>query len=87
EQSAGEKILWSEQSGPQNIDPIVWQRAASSAEIFWNGKQPTGAALNVTEALPRLHASTGWYSAASMPSIPLQPQWCAFRLDACDMYA
>jgi len=50
----GEQILWTEQSGPQNLDPIVWPRAASSAEIFWSAKQPTGAPLNVTEALPRL---------------------------------
>lgn len=48
-------MLWAEQSGPQNLDPIVWPRAASSAEIFWSAKQPTGAPLNVTEALPRLH--------------------------------
>ncbi|KAG1784413.1 glycoside hydrolase superfamily [Suillus plorans] len=51
----GEQILWSEQSGPQNVDLIAWPRAASSAEIFWSGKQPIGAALNVTDALPRLH--------------------------------
>lgn len=50
----GEQLLWTEQSGPQNLDPIVWPRAASSAEIFWSAKQPTGAPLNVTEALPRL---------------------------------
>ncbi|KAG1784410.1 uncharacterized protein HD556DRAFT_1464209 [Suillus plorans] len=47
-------------SGPQNVDPIVWPRAASSAEIFWSGKQPIGAALNVTEALPRLHWDKPW---------------------------
>ncbi|OJA13667.1 hypothetical protein AZE42_10834, partial [Rhizopogon vesiculosus] len=33
---AGEQMLWSEQSGPENLDPIVWPRAASSAEIFWS---------------------------------------------------
>ena len=53
---SGEQILWTEQSGPQNLDPIVWPRAASSAEIFWSAKQPSGAPLNVTEALPRLQA-------------------------------
>ncbi|OJA11466.1 hypothetical protein AZE42_10272 [Rhizopogon vesiculosus] len=61
----GEQILWSEQSGPQNLDPIVWPRAASSAEIFWSAKQPSGAALNVTEALPRLHVSTSRCSATN----------------------
>ena len=33
-------------------------RAAASAEIFWSAKQPTGAPLNVTEALPRLQVCT-----------------------------
>ncbi|KAG1794959.1 hypothetical protein EV424DRAFT_1449016 [Suillus variegatus] len=58
----GEQILWSEQSGPQNIDPI-----------------PTGAALNVTEALPRLHD-------VRYRMVQRGPQWCAFRPDACDIY-
>jgi len=53
---AGQQALWSEQSGPQNVDPIVWPRAAASAEIFWSA-QPGGTPLNVTEALPRLHVS------------------------------
>ncbi|KAG1851814.1 glycoside hydrolase family 20 protein [Suillus tomentosus] len=83
----GEQILWSEQSGPQNVDPIVWPRAASSAEIFWSGKQPTGAALNVTEALPRLHDVRYRMVQRGVNAIPLQPQWCALRPDACDMYA
>ncbi|KAG2096294.1 glycoside hydrolase family 20 protein [Suillus discolor] len=83
----GEQILWSEQSGPQNVDSIVWPRAASSAEIFWSGKQPTGAALNVTEALPRLHDVRYRMVQRGINAIPLQPQWCALRPDACDIYA
>ena len=34
----GEQLLWTEQSGPQNLDPIVWPRAAASAEVFWTGE-------------------------------------------------
>ncbi|KAG1799299.1 glycoside hydrolase family 20 protein [Suillus plorans] len=83
----GEQILWSEQSGPQNVDSIVWPRAASSAEIFWSGKQPTGAALNVTEALPRLHDVRYRMVQRGINAIPLQPHWCALRPDACDIYA
>ncbi|KAG1815815.1 glycoside hydrolase superfamily, partial [Suillus variegatus] len=84
----GEQILWNEQSDPQNVDPIVWPRAASSAEIFWSGKQPTGAALNVTEALPRLHVRRRYRMVQrGINGIPLQPQWCALRLDACDIYS
>jgi hexosaminidase len=83
----GEQLLWSEQSGPQNVDPIVWPRAASSAEIFWSAKQPTGAALNVTEALPRLHDIRYRMVQRGINAIPLQPYWCALRPNACDLYA
>ncbi|KAJ8587072.1 glycoside hydrolase family 20 protein [Rhizopogon salebrosus TDB-379] len=83
----GEQALWSEQSGPQNLDPIVWPRAASSAEIFWSAKQPTGAPLNVTEALPRLHDVRYRMVQRGLNPIPLQPQWCALRPDACDLLA
>ncbi|KAG8214807.1 glycoside hydrolase family 20 protein [Butyriboletus roseoflavus] len=83
----GEQLLWTEQSGPQNLDPIVWPRAASSAEIFWSAKQPTGAPLNVTEALPRLHDVRYRMVQRGVRAIPLQPQWCALRPDACDLYA
>lgn len=54
---SGEQILWTEQSGPQNLDPIMWPRAAASAEVFWSAKQPSGAPLDAAEALPRLHVS------------------------------
>lgn len=83
----GEQLLWSEQSGPENLDPIVWPRAASSAEIFWSGKQPTGAPLNVTEALPRLHDVRYRMVQRGLNPIQLQPQWCALRPDACDLTA
>ncbi|KAL0064340.1 Glucosamine-6-phosphate isomerase (Glucosamine-6-phosphate deaminase) (GNPDA) (GlcN6P deaminase) [Marasmius tenuissimus] len=33
----GQQLLWAEQSGPENLDPIMWPRAASSAEVFWTG--------------------------------------------------
>ncbi len=46
----GQHLLWTEQSSPSNLDPIVWPRAAASAEIFWSGPGRNG-----TEALPRLH--------------------------------
>lgn len=29
--------LWSEQSSPENLDPIVWPRLAAGAEVFWTG--------------------------------------------------
>ncbi|KAH7885159.1 glycoside hydrolase family 20 protein [Phlebopus sp. FC_14] len=83
----GEQILWAEQSGPQNLDPIVWPRAASSAEIFWSAQQPGGAPLNVTEALPRLQDIRYRMVQRGLNAIQLQPQWCALRPYACDLYA
>ncbi|KAF8133373.1 glycoside hydrolase family 20 protein [Boletus edulis] len=83
----GQHILWAEQSGPENMDSIVWPRAASSAEIFWSAKQPSGAPLNVSEALPRLHDVRYRMVQRGLNPINLQPQWCALRPDACDLYA
>ncbi|KAN0087813.1 glycoside hydrolase family 20 protein [Tylopilus felleus] len=81
----GEQILWTEQSGPQNLDSIVWPRAASSAEIFWSGKQPSGAPLNVSEALPRLQDVRYRMVQRGLNPIQLQPQWCALRPHECDL--
>ncbi|KAG6372770.1 glycoside hydrolase family 20 protein [Boletus reticuloceps] len=83
----GEQILWAEQSGPENLDSIVWPRAVSAAEIFWSAKQPSGAPLNVSEALPRLHDVRYRMVQRGLNPINLQPQWCALRPHACDLYA
>ena len=29
----GQQLLWTEQSGPENLDSIVWPRAAIAAEV------------------------------------------------------
>lgn len=29
----GQHLLWAEQSSPNNMDPVIWPRAASSAEV------------------------------------------------------
>ncbi|OCH90413.1 N-acetylhexosaminidase [Obba rivulosa] len=78
----GQHLLWTEQSGPENLDPIVWPRAASSAELFWSG-----AGGNVTSALPRLHDVSFRMRQRGVNSINLQPLWCALRPDACDLNA
>jgi len=83
----GQQLLWTEQSGPENLDSIVWPRAASSAEIFWSATQPGGVPLNVTEALPRLTDFRYRMVQRGVNAINLQPQWCALRPDACDLYA
>jgi len=82
----GEQLLWTEQSGPQNLEPIVWPRAAASAEVFWTGaNQPSGKPLDVGEALPRLHDLRYRLVQRGVNAINLQPEWCALRPDACDL--
>ncbi|KZT64170.1 glycoside hydrolase family 20 protein [Daedalea quercina L-15889] len=78
--AGGQHNLWAEQSGPENLDPIVWPRAAASAEVFWSG-----AGGNVTAALPRLHDVSFRMRQRGINSISLQPLWCALRPDECDL--
>ncbi|RDB14630.1 Beta-hexosaminidase 2 [Hypsizygus marmoreus] len=78
----GQQLLWTEQSGPSNLDPIAWPRAASSAELFWSG--PGG---DVSKALPRLHDVAFRFVQRGVNAIPLQPLWCALRPGACDLDA
>ncbi|TFK39092.1 N-acetylhexosaminidase [Crucibulum laeve] len=81
----GQQLLWTEQSSAENVDSIVWPRAAVSAEIFWTGATlPTGVARNVAEALPRLHDVRYRMVQRGIRAIPLQPTWCALRPHACD---
>ncbi|KAI0027932.1 N-acetylhexosaminidase [Vararia minispora EC-137] len=78
----GQHLLWTEQSGPENLDSIVWPRAASSAELFWSG--PGG---NVSAALPRLHNVAYRMRTRGVKAISLQPEWCAIRPGVCDLTA
>ncbi|KAI0671138.1 N-acetylhexosaminidase [Trametes maxima] len=76
----GEQLLWTEQSGPENLDSIVWPRAASSAEVFWSG--PGG---NLSTALPRLHDVAFRMRQRGVKAIQLQPLWCALRPGQCNI--
>ncbi|RPD56093.1 beta-hexosaminidase [Lentinus tigrinus ALCF2SS1-7] len=76
----GEQLLWAEQSGPENLDPIVWPRAATSAEVFWSG--PGG---DSNEALPRLHDIAFRMRQRGIQAIQLQPMWCALRPGLCNI--
>ncbi|KAI1788839.1 beta-hexosaminidase [Ganoderma leucocontextum] len=76
----GEQALWTEQSGPENLDPIVWPRAAASAEVFWTG--PGG---DLSEALPRLHDVAFRMRQRGVKAIQLQPMWCALRAGKCNL--
>ncbi|KAF9266508.1 N-acetylhexosaminidase [Marasmius fiardii PR-910] len=78
----GQQLLWTEQAGLQNLDTIVWPRAAASAEVFWSG--PGG---NISQALPRLHDVAYRLNQRGVNAIHLQPLWCALRPGACDLTA
>ncbi|ETW82196.1 glycoside hydrolase family 20 protein [Heterobasidion irregulare TC 32-1] len=80
----GQHLLWTEQSGPANLDPVVWPRAAASAEVFWSGAAATA---NVSAALPRLHDVAYRFERRGVRAIRLQPEWCALRPGACDLTA
>ncbi|KAF8195383.1 glycoside hydrolase family 20 protein [Pholiota molesta] len=80
-----QQLLWTEQSGPENMDSIIWPRAAASAEIFWTGPTlPDGSPLNGTTALPRLHDVRFRMVQRGIGAIALQPQWCALRDGQCN---
>lgn len=84
----GQSLLWAEQSGPDNLDTIVWPRAAASAEVFWTGgKLPDGTAVSTKEALPRLHDIRYRMVQRGVKAVNLQPHWCALRPDKCDLTA
>ncbi|KZV67215.1 glycoside hydrolase family 20 protein [Peniophora sp. CONT] len=74
----GEHLLWTEQSGPSNLESIVWPRAAAGAELFWSG-----GGGNVTTALPRLHDLAYRMEGRGAGVIKLQPEWCALRPGVC----
>ncbi|KXN85407.1 Beta-hexosaminidase 2 [Leucoagaricus sp. SymC.cos] len=78
----GQQLLWAEQSGPSNLDSHLWPRAAASAEVFWSG--PGG---DVRTALARLHEVGFRFVKRGVAAIPLQPEWCALRPNACDVDA
>ncbi|KAJ7505796.1 glycoside hydrolase family 20 protein [Mycena galericulata] len=82
----GQQLLWTEQSDPNNMDSIVWPRAATSAEIFWTGATlPDGSPLSGTEALPRLHELRYRMVQRGVRAIQLQPQWCVLRPELCNI--
>ncbi|KAJ7505824.1 N-acetylhexosaminidase [Mycena galericulata] len=78
----GQSLLWTEQSGPENLDSTTWPRAASTAELFWSG--PGG---DVDAALPRLHEEVFRFRQRGVAANALQPEWCARRPGACDLNA
>ncbi|KAJ8081082.1 Glucosamine-6-phosphate isomerase (Glucosamine-6-phosphate deaminase) (GNPDA) (GlcN6P deaminase) [Marasmius tenuissimus] len=90
----GQQLLWTEQSGPENLDPIMWPRAASSAEVFWTGPTlPDGSErvaaiagrnkMAKTEVLGRIHDLRARLAARGIRAINIQPKYCQLRPERC----
>ncbi|EDR13237.1 glycoside hydrolase family 20 protein [Laccaria bicolor S238N-H82] len=60
----------------------VWPCAALSVELFWS--RPGG---DVSNTLPQLHNVTYHFNQCGVSAIALQPEWCALRAGACDLFA
>ncbi|KAH9885996.1 N-acetylhexosaminidase [Cubamyces lactineus] len=86
----GQMPIWSEQSSPENLDPIVWPRLAAGAEVFWTGASlPDGSShpneTSGTRALARLNELRYRFVDRGVNAIALQPKWCALRPGECDL--
>ncbi|KAI0349990.1 N-acetylhexosaminidase [Trametes cingulata] len=88
----GQMPLWSEQSSPENLDPIVWPRLAAGAEVFWTGARlPDGSprlgqnTTSSTHALARLNELRYRLVDRGVNAIALQPKWCVLRPGECDL--
>ncbi|KAI0642477.1 N-acetylhexosaminidase [Trametes meyenii] len=88
----GQMPLWSEQSSPENLDPIVWPRLAVGAEVFWTGAiLPDGLprlnpnATASTHALARFNELRYRMVDRGISAIALQPKWCVLRPGECDL--
>ncbi|KAI0816052.1 N-acetylhexosaminidase [Trametes gibbosa] len=88
----GQMPLWSEQSSPENLDPIIWPRLAAGAEVFWTGTAlPDGSSrisantTSTAQALARLNELRYRLVDRGVNAIALQPKWCALRPGECDL--
>ncbi|KAH8085951.1 N-acetylhexosaminidase [Cristinia sonorae] len=88
----GEQLLWTEQTDTNNLDSVIWPRAAVAAEIFWTGDTfPDGsnrtAPENLDGTLARLHALRYRMVQRGLKATPLQPHWCAINPGNCSIVA
>lgn len=87
----GESALWSEQADEDNLEILLWPRAASGADVYWSGNSfsingvRTQRKQALPLALPRLHQIRARLRASGIRVEALQPQWCATRPGSCDL--
>ncbi|KAL2257045.1 hypothetical protein VTK26DRAFT_746 [Humicola hyalothermophila] len=74
----GEVALWSETIDEQNLDTLVWPRAAAAAEVLWSGRvdPATGQNRSQMEAAPRLNEMRARLVARGIRSQPVQLTFC-----------
>ncbi|KAF2402213.1 hypothetical protein EJ06DRAFT_528333 [Trichodelitschia bisporula] len=73
----GEVHLWAEQTDRQNLDTMLWPRAAAAAEVLWAGaKDELGQNRSQVEAAPRLAEVRERLVAGGVRAEPVQMVWC-----------
>ncbi|RKP35360.1 glycoside hydrolase superfamily [Dimargaris cristalligena] len=81
----GDVCLWAEQTDTNNLDNVLWPRAAAAAEVLWSGKEANGKPLTVKDALVRIQDQRFRLVARGIKAEPLQPLWCARNPGMCDL--
>ncbi|PRP84629.1 hypothetical protein PROFUN_07879 [Planoprotostelium fungivorum] len=75
----GEVSLWTEQTSPNNLDRMLWPRAAAGAEVMWSGKE-NGQVRNWVPATGRLWEVNERLILKGIAAEPLQPTYCATNM-------
>ena len=74
----GEVAVWSETIDPQNLDPLVWPRAAAAGEVLWSGRtDASGQNRSQVEASTRLIEMRERMVARGVRASPISQEWCA----------
>lgn len=79
----GELAVWSETIDSQNLDSIVWPRAAAAAEVLWSGRtDASGQNRSQLDAAPRLNLQRQRLVAKGIGASPIQMEWCTMYPNA-----
>ena len=74
----GEVHLWGELTDGENLDAMLWPRAAATGEVLWRGKAKVG-----EESTRRLAEVREWLVRKGMRAEPVQVTWCLMNKGNC----
>ncbi|POS69301.1 exochitinase [Diaporthe helianthi] len=73
----GEVAVWSETIDSNNLDTLVWPRAAAAGEVLWSGRtDASGQNRSQVTAAPRLNAQRERLVSRGIRASPIQMEWC-----------